>query len=225
LLTTLAAEVITMARPTNNLLALAVLSYLTQRPMHAYELNRMLKENDAAKTFKLSYGALYGVVRQLAEGGLIQAAGTGQSGNLPRYTVYELTGEGRAEMRRWLTELLSEPRHEYPAFAAALSLVAVLHPDEVTDLLHARHGRIVSAIAEIRAVREGALASGVPPLFLVEDEYRIALLEAETSFITSLIAKITDPQDGWAGPWAAYHAPQQRAVTDDAPPSRNGGTS
>jgi DNA-binding PadR family transcriptional regulator len=54
-----------MPRAVSNLLGLAVLSYLTERPMHAYELNRTLKDRDAARTFKLSYGALYGVVRQL----------------------------------------------------------------------------------------------------------------------------------------------------------------
>lgn len=209
-----------MARSTNNLLGLAVLSYLTQRPMHAYELHRMLKDNDAAKTFRLSYGALYGVVRQLTESGLIRAAGTGQTGNLPRHTAYELTGAGHQEMRRWLKELLSEPRHEYPAFAAALSLLVVLPPDEVTELLRSRHERVVTAIAEIGAVRDDALAKGVAPVFLVEDQYRIALLEAEASFVTTLIGVITDPETGWAQPWAAHHAAQQAAGAD----SRDGGT-
>ena len=32
-----------MPRAVSNLLGLAVLSYLTERPMHAYELNRTLK--------------------------------------------------------------------------------------------------------------------------------------------------------------------------------------
>jgi len=196
-------------RTVNNLLGLAVLSYLTQRPMHAYELNRMLIDRDAARTFKLSYGALYGVVRQLADAGLIRVSGTGQKGRLPRHTVYELTDAGRAEMRAWLAELLSEPRHEYPAFAAALSLVVVLPPDEVTDLLRTRLERVVSAAAEIRGQRDAAVAGGVHPVFLVEDDYRIALLEAEASFITALTGKIEDPESGWSGPWKAFHAAQE----------------
>ena len=195
-----------MPRKVNNLLGLAVLSYLTERPMHAYELNRLLKDRDATRTFKLSYGALYGVVRQLAGAGLIQASGTGQRGRLPQHTVYELTDAGRAEMRTWLAELLSQPRHEYPAFAAALSLVVVLPPDKVTGLLRTRLARIVSATTEIRAQRDAAVASGVHPVFLIEDDYRIALLEAETAFITTFIGKIEDPWDGWSGPWQAHRA-------------------
>lgn len=195
-----------MPRAVNNLLGLAVLSYLTERPMHAYELNRRLKDRDAARTFKLSYGALYGVVRQLAGAGLIRAVGTGQRGRLPRHTVYELTDAGRAEMRAWLTELLSQPQYEYPAFAAALSLVAVLPPDEVTGLLRTRLGHINSATAEIRGQRDAAVAAGVHPMFLVEDDYRIALLEAEAAFITTFTSKIEDPGSGWSGPWRAHHA-------------------
>jgi DNA-binding PadR family transcriptional regulator len=195
-----------MPRKVSNLLGLAVLSYLTERPMHAYELNRLLKERDAARTFKLSYGALYGVVRQLADAGLIQASGTGQRGRLPQHTVYELTDAGRAEMHAWLAELLSQPRHEYPALAAALSLVVVLPPDQVAGLLRERLTRVASAAEEIRAQRAAAIAGGVHPVFLIEDEYRIALMEAETAFITAFTRKIEDPGDGWAGPWQAHRA-------------------
>jgi DNA-binding PadR family transcriptional regulator len=209
-----------MPRAVSNLLGLAVLSYLTERPMHAYELNRLLKDRDAAQTFKLSYGALYGVVRKLAEAGLIRASGTGQRGRLPRHTVYELTGAGRAEMRAWLAELLSQPRHEYPAFAAALSLVAVLPPGEVTDLLRARLERVAAATAEIREQRDATVAGGVHPVFLVEDDYRIALLEAEAAFITDFIGKIEDPENGWSGPWQAYlasHGPGETGTQANSP--------
>src|SRR5262249_54561482 len=144
------SEVMPVSRAVNNLLGLAVLSYLTERPMHPYQLNRTLKDRDAARTFKLSYGALYGVVGQLAEVGLIRATGPGHGGSLPKHPAYGRTDSGRAEMRGWLAELLSEPRYEYPAFAAALSLVVVLPPAEVADLLRTRLGRVASAAAEIR---------------------------------------------------------------------------
>lgn len=63
------ASVPTPKRAVSNLLGLPVLSYLPQGPMHAYELQRQLKENDAARTFKLSHGALYSVVGQLERAG------------------------------------------------------------------------------------------------------------------------------------------------------------
>lgn len=43
------------------------------------------------------------------------------------------------------------------------------------------------------------------PLFLVEEEYRIALLDAEVAFVEGFIARITHPHSGWAAPWAELH--------------------
>ena len=59
------------ARKVSNLLALAVLSYLTQRPMHPYELGRTLRAHGDERSIKFNHGSLYMVVRQLAKAGLI----------------------------------------------------------------------------------------------------------------------------------------------------------
>ncbi len=59
------------ARKVANLLALAVLAYLTQRPMHPYELSRTLRDNGDARSIKFNHGSLYMVVGQLAKAGFI----------------------------------------------------------------------------------------------------------------------------------------------------------
>ena len=48
-----------------------------------------------------------------------------------------------------------------------------------------------------------SLSQGVPELFLVEEEYRLALLDAEAAFVERFIAQITDPETGWGPAWAA----------------------
>ena len=125
-------------RKVGNLLALAVLSYLTQRPMHPYELGRTLREHGDERSIKFNHGSLYMVVGQLAKAGLIAEQETVREGQRPERTVYALTDAGREEFHEWLRELLAEPRHEYPQFVAALSLVAALPPDEVVELLATR---------------------------------------------------------------------------------------
>ena len=52
-------------RKVGNLLALAVLSYLTQKPMHPYELGRTLREHGDARSIKFNHGSLNMVVHQL----------------------------------------------------------------------------------------------------------------------------------------------------------------
>jgi hypothetical protein len=45
----------------------------------------------------------------------------------------------------------------------------------------------------------------VPGLFLIEEEYRLALIAAETAFTSQLIQRITDPATDWTGLWASFH--------------------
>ncbi len=206
----------TQKRKVSNLLALAVMSYLSQQPMHPYELGRTLREHGDARSIKFNHGSLYMVVGQLARAGYITELETSRAGQRPERTVYALTDAGRAEFRTWLAELVAEPQHEYPQFVAALSLIAALPPDEVVHLLRQRLDRLHQARAEIRSLIDTALAQGVPGLFLVEEEYRLALLAAETSFTGEFIAKITNPETGWAPAWAQFHGqagPQPKEQT------------
>jgi DNA-binding PadR family transcriptional regulator len=192
-------------RKVGNMLALAVLAYLTQRPMHPYELSRTLRDNDDARSIKFSHGSLYMVVGQLAKAGLIAEQETSREGQRPERTVYAITGAGRTEFREWLTDLLVEPQHEYPHFVAALSLIAALPPDEVVQLLGDRLVRLAAQQAETRSVIDGAVAAGLHPLFLIEEQYRLAMLGAETAFVTGFIEQITNPETGWGPPWAEFH--------------------
>ena len=117
-------------RKVGNLLALAVLSYLTQRPMHPYGLSRTLRDNDDARSVKYNHGSLYMVVQQLTKAGFITPLETNREGQRPERTVYALTDAGRHELRDWLRELIAEPKHEYPHFVTALSLIGALPPSQ-----------------------------------------------------------------------------------------------
>jgi DNA-binding PadR family transcriptional regulator len=193
-------------RKVGNLLALAVLSYLSQQPMHPYELARTLREHGDDRSIKFNHGSLYMVVQQLAKAGFITEVETSRDGQRPERTVYALTEAGRAEFQDWLRDLVAEPVHEYPQFVAALSLVAALPPSEVVGLLQQRLDRLATERAQIRDLIDSSLAQGVPELFLIEEEYRLALLGAETAFAQAFIEKITDPQSGWASMWAQFHS-------------------
>jgi DNA-binding PadR family transcriptional regulator len=192
-------------RKVGNLLALAVLSYLTQRPMHPYELSRTLREHDDARSIKFNHGSLYMVVGQLAKAGFIAEQETTREGQRPERTVYALTDSGRKEFRDWMRELVEYPQHEYPHFVAALSLIAALSPGEVVDLLRRRLDRLAERRAETRAVIEDTLGQGVPALFLVEEDYRLTLLEAEAVFVERFIEQIVHPETGWGRMWAQFH--------------------
>lgn len=193
-------------RKVGNLLALAVLSYLSRGPMHPYELSRTLRDNGDDRSIKFNHGSLYMVVQQLARAGFVTARETSRQGQRPERTVYGLTESGRQELHAWMRELVEEPAHEYPHFVAALSLIAALPPDEVLELLARRLERLTAQRAEVRAGVDDTLASGVHPLFLVEEDYRLALLDAEVGFVEDFVERIRDPETGWAPLWAQFNA-------------------
>lgn len=192
-------------RKVSNLLGLAVLSYLSQEPMHPYALGRALREHGDARSIKYNPGSLYMVVGQLARAGFVAELATGRAGQRPEHTVYQLTGAGRRELRDWLRELVGQPRHEYPAFIAALAFVSALPPEEVSDLLSGRLDLLARQQAEIRGLIADSLTQGVPGLFLIEEEYRLAQLDAEYGFVQRLIARLADPATDWITMWADHH--------------------
>ena len=190
-------------RKVSNLLALAVLSYLTMKPMHPYELSRTLRDNGDARSIKFNHGSLYMVVQQLDKAGFVAEVETSREGQRPERTVYAITDDGRREAREWLSELIAQPEHEYPHFVTALSLIAALPPDQVVPLLGARLEALAGQRAEIQGMIDSSLAQGVPRLFLVEEEYRLALLDTESAFVERFIAEIGDPEAGWGPALAA----------------------
>jgi DNA-binding PadR family transcriptional regulator len=185
-------------RKVSNLLALAVLSYLTMRPMHPYELSRTLRDNGDARSIKFNHGSLYMVFQQLAKAGFVLEVDTTREGQRPERTVYALTDAGRAELHDWLRELVEEPQHEYPHFVAALSLIGALRPAEVLELLRARLDRLAEQRVETHRLVESSTSAGVHPLFLVEEEYRLALLDADVAFVRRFIERI---ESDWGRLW------------------------
>jgi DNA-binding PadR family transcriptional regulator len=145
------------------------------------------------------------VVAQLAKAGFITEVATTRAGQRPERTVYAITDAGRDELRDWLRGLLAEPVHEYPGFVSALSLIGAPHPDDVVGLLRSRLDRLSEQRAENQKLVDDALAGGLPELFLIEEEYRIAQAETEETFVRRLIECIRDPRTGWAPAWAQVH--------------------
>ncbi|OIV38396.1 hypothetical protein BIV57_05740 [Mangrovactinospora gilvigrisea] len=169
-------------------LALAVLATLYERPMHPYEIARLMRRRGKDGSIKIRWGSLYTVVARLAEAGLVESAGTDRAGKRPERTVYRITDDGREELQERLRRLLGEPVKEYPGFEAALSLIGVLPPDEAMDLIAGRLAVLEVAIAsEEAAVRELAERQQLPRVLLLETEYALAMKRAEAQWCRGVL--------------------------------------
>ena len=193
-------------RKVSNPLALAVMALLYERPMHPYEMVSVMRERGKHESVRLKYSSLYSVVEALVREGFISPRETVREGRRPERTVYELTDAGRVEFLGWLRELLSVPAKEYTQFAAGLTFLPALPPDEAAELLDGRVRRLEEEVGEMRSVLDSAMEEGLPRLFLIESEHELILREAELRWVRELVSDISEGTLGGMAEWEGSHA-------------------
>jgi DNA-binding PadR family transcriptional regulator len=174
-------------------LALAVMNLLMERPMHPYEMKVKMKERGHDQVIRLKGGSIYDTVVRLEDGGFIKSQETSREGRRPERTVYGITDAGREETKDWLRELVSEPVHEYPQFAAALAFAGGLAKEEVVRLLQLRTVGLEARIAAVDTQLKTLIADmRLPRLFVLEGEYGLAMDRAELEWVRRTIQEIQE---------------------------------
>jgi hypothetical protein len=96
---------------------------------------------------------------------------------------------------------VSAPTKEYPQFEAALSLLPVLPPEEVADLLDIRLGLLQKTIDGFAEHDRVCREIHLPRLFSLETEYYKAITLAEYEFTKGLLADILRDSGGLRSGW------------------------
>jgi DNA-binding PadR family transcriptional regulator len=205
-------------RKMSNLLALSLLSLLAQRPMYPYEMAQTLRARGKDKNFKINWGSLYTVVANLEKYGFIRESGTVREGRQPERTTYQITEQGMAELRDWLSELLSVPEDDRGGFVTALSEAGILPPDEVAELLTKR----LTKLDKDNVLERADLArwtEQLPRLFLIEAEYQLAVRVAQAEWLRGFIAEIVEGTLDGVDTWRHIHetgeVPPEFAALDE----------
>jgi DNA-binding PadR family transcriptional regulator len=191
-------------RKVNNMLGLAVLSTVALEPMHPYEMAATMRARGKDRDMTVKWGTLYTVVQSLRRHGFLEAVESERQGGRPERTVYRITPAGRDELVDWVRELVEVPEREQPRFRAALSLIAVLGPDEATRLLSRRVAVLEQQFAEDRAALDGHRET-VPSLFLIEAEYDLAMRRADLEWTRGLLAQLTEGTLPGQDLWRRFH--------------------
>src|SRR5436305_8768779 len=134
-------------RKVSNLLALAVLSLLAERPMHPYEMVAVMRQRELSAVIKLNQSSLYSVIEALHREGWIVPVETQREGRYPERTIYMTTEAGRAELLDWLRALIRQPATEYMQFTAGLAFLGHPPPNEAATLLEEHTRPLQEAIS------------------------------------------------------------------------------
>jgi DNA-binding PadR family transcriptional regulator len=165
-------------------LALAVMAMLVPGPLHPYGIQRLMKHWGKDSVVNVEQRAsLYKTIKRLHDAGLITVRQTERDQQYPERTVYQLTEDGRRQAARWLADMLTAVRNEFPQFPAALSFAMLLTPGQVQAALEQR----AAALRENLAGLDHNLDAALPRVTLLDDEYLRAITAAELNWIDGLL--------------------------------------
>jgi DNA-binding PadR family transcriptional regulator len=181
-------------------LALVLLALLAEEPMHPYRMQQMIKQRGKDKIANVAArNSVYQTIDRLLRAELITVRETARDERRPERTVYELTGAGGEALRSWTSAMLSAPALEFPEFPAALASLMLLAPAEVAAQLSAREAALSAEVDQARA--ELAAFPELPRLFRLDDEYLLAVREAELRWVRGVVADLRRGELTWSAEW------------------------
>ena len=187
--------------PKRSSLGLIVLWQLFEGPMHVYRMQKMFEAQGKDRVVNVrSRASLYQTIERLERHGLVEVYETRRAEGYPDRVVYAITDEGRYVAREWLREMLRDTEGEYPEFIAAVSILFGLPAEEARSELEVRAENLEAALVVTQRSLADAPAA-LPRLFLLEEEYRKAMLEAELSWVRGVIDDLRERRLTWSEEW------------------------
>jgi DNA-binding PadR family transcriptional regulator len=184
---------------------------LFEQPQHAYRMQKLLESQGKDRVVNVrSRASLYQTIERLHRLGLVEVHETVRSESHPDRVVYAITDAGRATAREWLREMLRSTGDEFPEFITAVSVLFGLAPEDAAEQLTRRADRLAAQLAD--AEHELTSTPGLPRLFLLEEEYRRAVLAAELTWVRGVVDDIRAGRLTWSEQWlrevaAAFNPP------------------
>ena len=203
----------TMKPAQRSSLGLLVLWQLVEEPMHVYRMQRLFEERGKDRVVNVrSRASLYQTIERLVRLGLVEVRETIRTEGVPDRIVYAITEDGREVAGDWLREMLRTTGAEFPEFIVAVSMLFGLDPEDARGQLEVRAEGLAAQLAETEAAVTSA-PEGLPRLFMLEEEYRRTLLEAELAWVRGVIEDMRAGRLTWSEQWlreiaAAFDSPQ-----------------
>jgi DNA-binding PadR family transcriptional regulator len=187
--------------PQSSPLGLIVLWQLWSEPMHVYRMQKLFEAEGKNRIVNVrSRASLYQTIERLERLGLVEVSETIRQEGYPDRVVYAITDPGREVARQWLRDMLSDTGGQYPEFIVALSIMFGLPPEEAREQLETRARRVGDQLADTERGLE-ASPPGLPRLFLLEEEYRRAMLRAERDWLLGVIEDLKTGRLTWSEEW------------------------
>jgi DNA-binding PadR family transcriptional regulator len=177
-----------------------VLSLLAEAPMHPYRMHEVIKERGKDRIANVAQrNSVYQTIDRLERAGLITVLTTTRDERRPERTVYGITPDGWYALRDWTADMIAKPARDYPEFPAALATLMVLSPEDAMVRLEQRSADLRASLEEDRKAMTAV--PGLPRLFLLDEEYAIAVREAELRWVDGVLDAMRSGELTWSEEW------------------------
>lgn len=125
-----------------------LLGLLAGRKRHGYELRTAFEELFGG-TWPLNPGQVYMTLQKMEDDGLVTSEVVSQE-LLPDRRMYEITEEGRTELKRWTSEAADGPIRIRDEMVTKILTAITTDTERASDLLWAQRANHLQAIAQLR---------------------------------------------------------------------------
>jgi DNA-binding PadR family transcriptional regulator len=176
---------------------LAVLALLREKPMHPYEIQRLLKSRHKDDVLVLKRGSLYHAIRRLVDAALIEALATTREGLRPERTTYAITTAGEQALTEWLKRRIAVPVHEQSHFMGSISFLYLIDPEEAAAGLERRLRQLQQEIARFD-VTIATVGPRIGRIHILESEYARAMRAAEAKWTREVLTDLRSGEFTWS---------------------------
>lgn len=172
----------------------ALLGFLWQRPMHAYELHQQLTQSEAwMYVWPLKQSNVYALLAKLEEEGYLASTTEPQGTRLPR-RIFQLTPAGKTAYAHWLTQSVSYGQNFRLEFLARLFFATQDGPTTVATLLEQQRRVCRAWLDQLQTEVAQGLATNA--FNQVVYQFRIGQIEAILCWLETHASVLAAPAHG-----------------------------
>lgn len=165
---------------------LLVLGMLDMQPMSGYDIQQMLKLNDAERWAGVLIGSIYHALKKMENEGLVEITSIEQTGNRQK-AVYKITQAGQEHLKDLVSTSLQTSSVQYPStLYSGLSFYHKLSTDDVQKALEIQQHKLET---ELEAMQQGVNAknawmqNNIPPMTKLVFDNMFAIIRLQQDFV------------------------------------------
>ena len=166
----------------------ALLGLLSERPMHAWEIERTATHRDMRSWTDLSTSTIYKHLAALAASGHVSSVEEVRDGRLRK--VYAVTTQGADALQKRLRDILGDPQHHKWRVDLATYNLDLLPPDDAVACLEQYRHRLAEAARGYRALDEYLEGAGCARHRRAVARRPLCLIEGEMRWVDEFLAEL-----------------------------------